>query len=172
MFIRVTAALTLSRRSLLVFPLVAFVAAAQQPASNWENLKTVAPGTQVRVVSGTSLKPIQGRLGSVTDTDLVLGRGASQQSFLRPQVSGVFVEKSHHRLRNALIGLGVGTGAGLLIGFGVGHAQESGCRKSGGWFCGLDAGVETGVGGVAGLLGGSLLGAFWPTGGWRKIYAP
>jgi MFS family permease len=66
---------------------------------------------------------------------------------------------------NALIGLGVGTAAGLAIGYGIEH-----CSNKGGW-CGLDEAAGTGVGGVAGLVGGTLTGVFWHTGGWRKIYA-
>jgi hypothetical protein len=153
--------------TIILFP---FVAAAQAPAT-WEAVKTLAPGTQIRVTSTISHKAVEGTVESVTDSDLVLSRHGDPQSFQRPQITSVSVRKSGHRIRNTLIGLGVGTAAGFLIGTAVGHAQESSCMKSGGWFCGLDQIVPAGVGGVSGLVGGTLAGAFWSP-GWRKIYAP
>jgi hypothetical protein len=158
-------------RSLALLPLLTFVAAAQSPVSNWETVKSVMPGTLVRVASSTQSKPLQGSLDHVTDSDLVLRTSAGSQTVPRTGITGVSVKK-RHRLRNTFIGLGIGTGAGLLIGFAVGHSQQSGCMKSGGWFCGLETGVDTAVGGAAGLVGGTIAGALWSGGGWRKIYAP
>lgn len=154
-------------RTLILFP---FLAAAQTPAT-WEAVKTLAVGTQVRVTSATSHKAVEGTVESVTDSELVLSRHGGPQSFQRPEITSVSVRKRDHRIRNTLIGLGVGTAAGFLIGTAVGHAQQSGCMKSGGWFCGLDEILPAGVGGISGLVGGTLAGAFWPT-GWRKIYVP
>ena len=156
--------------NLFLLPLLPLTAMAQTPTSSWETVKMLTPGTQIRISVGTSRKPISGTLESVTDADLGLTQESGKQSFTRAQVISVSIKKRDHRLRNALIGLGVGTAGGLLIGFGVGHAQASGCRTSGGWFCTLDEGVGTAVGGVGGLVGGTLLGVFWPTGGWSKIY--
>lgn len=160
-------------RKYTLFLLLAFLcvaAAGQEPASKWEMVKAIAPGTQVRVVGGSSLKPVQGKVESVTDSDLVVRIRGGPQSFSRAQIMAVSVTKSRHRLRNTFIGLGVGVGAGLLIGYGVGRAQQSGCTKSGGWFCSLDTVGGAGVGGISGLVGGTVVGAFWPTGGWREIY--
>lgn len=150
-------------RIVLMLPILPLVAAAQVP-SNWENVRALAPGTQVRVAAGPSQKPVEGVLESVTDSALVLRGPTGPQSFARPQIASVSVRKGH-RVRNALIGLGVGTAAGALIGFGVGHA---GCDKSGGW-CGFDESLAAAIGGGAGLVSGSLVGVFWP-GGWRTIY--
>jgi hypothetical protein len=155
--------------ALLLCPFLSLSVAAQEPAAKWENMKVFAPGTQVRVVSSASRKPIEGILQGVTDSDLSLMRDNSIQSFTRTQIISVFAKQKGHRLRNALIGLGVGTAAGVLIGYGVGHGQASGCQKSGESWCGLDAGVGAGLGGTSGLVGGALIGAFWHTGKWTEV---
>jgi hypothetical protein len=147
----------------MLLPILSFAAVAQTSASNWDTLKMLAPGTEVRVASANA-KPIQGALESVTDSDLVLRQAGGPKSFGRTQILSVSVKGKDHRLRNAMIGLGVGTAAGLAIGYGIEH-----CSRNGGW-CGLDEGVGTAIGGVAGLVGGTLTGLFWHTGGWRKIY--
>jgi len=152
-------------RIVFLLSILPLVAAAQAP-SNWENVRVLAPGTQIRVAADPSHKPVQGALESVTDNALVLRGRNGPQSFARPQIGTVSVRKGH-RVRNALIGLGVGTAAGVLIGFSVGHI---GCKAAGGW-CDLNEGVGAAIGGAAGLLGGSLGGVFWP-GGWREIYVP
>ena len=129
----------------------------------------LAPGTEVRVVSGTS-KPIVGTLESVTERELVvLTQRTGPQSFPRPQIVSVSVKKSDHRRRNTLLGLGVGTLAGVVIGAGVGAVQANNCR---GFLCGLAVPVDAAAVGAIGLVGGMLTGLFWPTGGWRQIYAP
>jgi hypothetical protein len=158
-----------TRASMLLL-ILSRAATAQTLESKWDTLKMLTPGTEVRVASANA-KPIQGSLESVTDNDLVLRQAGGQTSLGRAQILSVSVKGKDHRLRNAMIGLGVGTAAGLSIGYGIGHAQANHCSNKGGWFCGLDEGVGTVVGGVAGILGGTLTGVFWHTGGWRKVYA-
>jgi hypothetical protein len=158
---------------LILLPILSLTAAAQTPvanhapASNWDKLKMLAPGTQVRVDVGTA-KPTVGALKSVTDGELVLMQGTGPQSFPRPQIVSVSVRKSGHRLRNALIGLGVGLVAGAAIALAVAEVQAHTCNT---FLCGLVGPVDAAIGGVSGLVGGTLAGAFWPI-GWRKIYAP
>ncbi len=158
----------LSRTAMLLL-ILCLAAAAQTSASKWDTLRMLAPGTEVRVASANA-KPIQGALESVTDSDLVLRQAGGPKSFGRTQILSVSVKGKDHRRRNALIGLGVGTAAGLAIGYGVGHSQANTCSSKGGWFCGLDEGAGTIVGGIAGIVGGTLTGVFWNTGAWRKIY--
>jgi hypothetical protein len=161
--------------SLAVGSLLATIAlgqgrSASAPASEWDNVKMLAPGTQIRVADDASKQgapqQVQGTVESVTDSELVIQQGAGTQSFPRAQIVSVSVKTNGHRLRNALVGLGVGTAAGAVIGFGIGHAN---CSKTGAW-CGLDQIWGAGVGGVGGLAGGTLTGVFWPTEGWSKIY--
>ena len=156
-------------RALILFPVLSIAAAAQTPVSSWETVKMLPPGTQIRITSGKSL-PILGTLASVSDSDLVFTQGAGPQSFPRAEISSISVKRKGHRLRNALIGFGVGTVSGAAIGFAIGEAQESGCKVSNGCF-GLEAVGATGAGGIVGLVSGTLTGLFWPTGGWQKIYA-
>jgi hypothetical protein len=155
--------------------ILSFAAAAQTPsqtstrasAAKWEGLKTLTFGIEVLVASAHE-KPVQGALESVTDSALVLKQAGGPVSFDRAQISSVSVKGKERRLRNAMIGLGVGTALGVVIGYGVGRA---GCGKGDGW-CNLNTGVGTAIGGISGLVGGTLTGVFWHTGGWRKIYTP
>ena len=156
----------------LVLPLIfSLVAAAQAPApaSNWDHVKMLSAGIEVRVVAGTS-KPVVGSLESVTDGELILRLAAGPQTFPRPQIMSVSVKGKGHRLRNALIGLGAGLAAGIAIGAVVGKEQSNSCR--GEILCGISVPLDAGLGGGIGLVGGTLTGVVWPTGGWRKIYAP
>jgi hypothetical protein len=157
--------------ALILCPFLSLYVAAQEPAAKWENMKVLARGTQFRVVSSASPKPIQGTFKNITDSDLSLMRDNRVESFPRTQIVSVSAEQKGHRLRHALIGLGVGVGAGALIGFGIGHSQASGCQKSGGGWCGLDTAAGAALGGASGLVGGALIGAFWPTGKWTEVYA-
>jgi len=155
-----------SRVSILI-PILSLTAAAQTLASKWDAVKMLASGTEIRVASGTA-KPILGAVESVTDSELVvLKQRTGQQSFPRAQIMSVSVKGKDHRLRNALIGLGVGVGLGGGIGAAVGEAQAKHCQ---GLLCGLALPADAVVGGIAGIVGGTLTGVFWHTGGWRKIY--
>jgi hypothetical protein len=162
-------------KTMILIPILSFAAAAQTPpqtstrssAAKWEGLKTLTSGIEVRVATANA-KPVQGALESVTDSALVLKQAGGPVSFDRAQIRSVSVKGKEHRLRNSMIGLGVGTALGVAIGYGVGHA---GCRNGDGW-CDLGTAVDTAIGGVSGLVGGTLAGVFWHTGGWQKIYAP
>jgi hypothetical protein len=152
-------------RALILFPILALAARAQPPPFSWENVKMLAPGTQIRVASAAS-KGIVGTLASVSDSELLLMQKTGPQSFPRPQIVSVSVRKERHRLRNALIGMGVGLVAGAGLSVVVSEAERN-CT----FLCGLVGPADAVLGGAAGLVGGGLLGAFWPS-GWREIYAP
>lgn len=159
-------------KTAILLPILCFAAAAQtqsqaltkSPEAKWEDLKILASGIEVRVAS-TKAKPVQGALESVTGSALVLKRAGGPVSFDRAQVRSVSVKGKEHRLRNAMIGLGVGTALGAGIGYAVGRGR---CSR-GGW-CALDADADTVIGGVSGLVSGTLAGVLWHTGGWQKIY--
>lgn len=162
-------------KTTILIPILSFAAAAQTPsqtsirtsAEKWEELKTLTSGIGVRVTSSNA-KPVQGALESVTDSALVLKQAGGPVSFDRAQIRSVSVKGKERRLRNTMIGLGVGTALGVGIGYGVGRA---GCSKGDGW-CNLNTGVGTAIGGITGLVGGTLIGVFWHTGGWQEIYSP
>ena len=146
-------------RASALLPILSLIATGQAPASNWDSVKVIAPGTEVRVTAGSS-QPIRGKLGTVTDKDLVINPGTGPQSFARPEIRGVSVKKKGHRLRNTLIGMGAGTAAGL----GIGGAAASGCKK-------LLCGFAVPVYGAFGFIAGTVTGLVLPTGGWRQVYA-
>jgi hypothetical protein len=111
---------------------------------------------------------IVGTLESVTDSELVLRQGAGPQSLPRSRIISVSVRNSSHRLRNALIGLGVGLVTGAAMALAVGELTAHNCKT---FLCGLIGPSDAVIGGTSGLVAGTLTGAFWPP-GWRKIYAP
>ncbi len=149
-------------RMLVLVPLLVLSAAGQASASNWDAVRMLASGTEIRIAAGTA-KPVSGALESVTDTTLViLTVGSGPQSFDKTQIASIAVKKPGHRGRNTLIGLGVGLGAGLIGGV----AGTSNC--SGGWdfLCHNVIAAVT----IAGALAGTVVGVAWPTGGSRKVY--
>ena len=140
------------------------VATGQVTASNWDSVKALAPGTEVRVTASNS-PPVRGTLDSVTDASLAIrpekGTVKGTRSFARPEVRSISVKKKRHRLRKVLIGAGVGAGAGL----GIGAAVTNDC---GGIAC---QGVGVVLGGLIGLVGGVVAGLVWSRSEWRQVYA-
>jgi hypothetical protein len=160
-------------RALILIPILSLAAAAQTPVSNWEIVRMLPPGTEIRVAVGAPgpglSKPIQGTLESATDTDLVLTQRTGPQSFPRAQIASVSLKKPGHRVRNSFVGLGVGTAVGIVFGLALGAAQADNCHQ---FLCGLSVPIGGAVFGAIGLVSGTITGVAWPTGGWRKIYAP
>jgi hypothetical protein len=144
--------------------LVATTAVAQKSASDWNTVKALTTGTDVRITTGS--RTVSGKVDRITDETLTMTSGKGSEMFSQQDVTRVSVGKNGHRVRNALIGLGIGTGAGTGIGLGVGHAND--CSK--GWFCGLGTGIGGALGGAIGLVGGTAVGALIPSGGWREVY--
>lgn len=144
----------------VLLALLAATTAAQTSAANWNSVKTLTAGTQVRVTAGA--RTVHGQIDRITDDALVETSGKGQETFERQQVSVVSVRKPSHRKRNALIGLGAGTGIGL----GVGIAA----RSRPGQLEIIPNGAVTAAFTFAGAIGGTIVGAVIPTGGWREIY--
>jgi len=149
----------LTRRIAAALLLLAATVAAQTNASNWNTVKALAAGTDVRILNGS--RTVNGKIEGVTDETIVVNSGKGQETFKQQDVLRVSLKKNGHRMRNALIGLGVGAGVGV----GVGAAADANCT-------GLCFGANfakaifTPLGAVAGVLVGALI----PTGGWREIY--
>jgi hypothetical protein len=150
-------------RAVALIPILSLAAAGQVPTSNWENVRMIAPGTEVRIAAGNS-KTIRGKLESVTDSNLIVIviDATGKQSFQRPDIHNVSVKEKGHRLRKVLIGMGVGTAAGLA----GGGAAAKNCS---GIACG---GFDIGVSGAIGFIAGTVGGLIWSREGWRQIYAP
>jgi hypothetical protein len=147
-------------RAFAAFFFAAFALAGQSPAGNWNNVSTLAPGTDVRVeVSGQSAT--RGRLERVTDDSVVLTAAKSQQTFARPQIVRISQRKEGHRVRNALIGAGIGAGAGLGVGLAAGRCTQ---------FCIVSPGLIRGALAGAGAVVGAFVGVILPSGGWKEVY--
>lgn len=151
-------------RALAILQVFALAAAAQAPAQNWNNVKALTVGTQVRIAVGS--RTVNGDLQSVTDDSLAVNSGKGQEMFTRQEVKQVSTKKMGHRLRNTLLGLGIGTGAGVGTGVAIGHAHDCGT----GFLCGVNTIAGGALGGAIGLVGGTIIGAVIPTGGWREVY--
>ena len=150
----------------LVFIGIASVNGAEPKSTqaNWESLKQLAPGQEVQVVLNDA-KSYSGQFQSVSDDGIVLRLGKDSQTFERQNVLRVSTRGKNHRGRNALIGLAVGAGAGVIVAV---ASPELGTGKCAQGSC-VDAGTVSVVGFLAGVLGAGL-GAVIPTRGWHDVY--
>ncbi len=140
--------------------LMATTVAAQADLANWNAVKALNTGTQVRVAAGS--RTVRGAIDRTTDDALIVTSGKGQETFNRQEVSVVSERKPGHRQRNALIGLAAGTGVGL----GAGIASRSGPNQ----LHIVSNGAVVAVGVVVGAVVGTIVGVLIPTGGWREIY--
>jgi small nuclear ribonucleoprotein (snRNP)-like protein len=150
--------------TLLLLLLVPGLSLAQSSQNNWDNLKQLAPGQQVQVVLNDA-KSYRGQLQTVGDDALMLRLATGEQTFERQNVLRVSTRGKSHRGRNALIGLAVGAGAGVVVGV---ASPELGTGKCAQGSC-VDAGTVSVVGFLGGVLGAGL-GAAMPTRGWHDVY--
>ena len=147
-------ALTLAALCLPVLP---------QSRTNWEAVKTLAPGTEIRIAEngpGTS----KGKVEAVTEDSILVQSGKLQKTFLRGDIARISVRisrRKNHVVRStttgAIVGAGIGVGFGLLC---------SAAAGSDGAVCYIA--VPVGAGLYAGL--GAALGALRPAGEWHEIY--
>jgi hypothetical protein len=150
--------------TLLLLLIVPGFALAQSSKNSWDNLKQPAPGQQIRIVLNDA-KSYTGQFQSLTDAGIVVRLAAGDQAFERQSVLRVSTQGKSHRGRNALIGLAVGTGAGIIVGvaspeLGQGKCSQGSCVNA----------TSVSVAGAAGAAVGAGLGAAIPTHGWHDIY--
>jgi hypothetical protein len=100
--------------------LAATLAAAQQakPIANWANLNQLVPGLEIRVTLATG-RTLRGFMQRVTPESLAINATTSQETLSSQDIRRVALKRPGHRGRNTLIGLAIGTGAGLALGAGV-----------------------------------------------------
>jgi hypothetical protein len=139
--------------------------AAPVSRSDWVAVQSLAIGGRIRVTT-TDHKTIQGAFQSATGEGLALSQPSGAEMLARSSIKSVSVKGPGHRMRHALIGLGIGAAGGL----GAGAAIDAGCHPHAflGCLAGPDFGKEvlTPVGAVIGLGIGAVL----PAGGWREVY--
>jgi hypothetical protein len=141
---------------------LAATAAAQQtkPIANWTNLNQLVTGVEIRVTLTTG-KTLRGFVQRVTPESVAINATTSQETLSRQDIRRVAVKRPGHRGRNTVIGLAIGTGAGLAAGAGV-DSQASHSD----WFPDAGKVVFTPLGAIIGTVVGVAL----PTGGWREVY--
>jgi hypothetical protein len=146
--------------AMLVF--LAAIASAQAKFTDWNTVKALATGAEVRITTGS--RTVRGRVLRVTEDTLVLGSGKSQEMFPQQEVKRVLLRGDSHRGRNSLIGLGGGAALGVIIG----AAAHQDCS---GWcFFNTSRGADAAGGAIA--LGGigAIVGALIPSRSWLEIY--
>jgi len=139
-------------------------------SSRWDNLKSLMPGQEIRVVMN-NVKSYQGEFRSLGDDGITLRQAAGEQTLARKDVLRISrKDGNNHRVRNAVIGAAVGAGVGLGLGVAY-YLRPRNCTEGPAFGCegpsNLDrAKLLTPVGGAA----GAAIGAAMPTGGWRDVY--
>ncbi len=142
-------------------PLPLWAADAQAANPAWDNLKTLSPGQEIRVVLKDA-KSYQGDFQSLSDNGITLRQPGGDQTLARQDVLRVSSKGKKHRGRNALIGAAVGAGAGIGIGEALDRQSQNTIVPLHRW--GIAVGAP--LGGLLGAGGGALL----PTGGWHDLY--
>jgi hypothetical protein len=144
--------------------LVPAFAMAQSAKDSWDSLKRLASGQQIRIVLNDA-KSYSGRFQSVSNDGLIVRTGGGEQTFERQTVLRVSTRGKSHRGRNALIGVAVGAGAGVIVAVASPELGTGKCAKGS---C-VDAGTVSMVGFLGGVLGAGL-GAAIPTRSWYDVY--
>ena len=144
--------------ALIVMFLAPAFTLAQTSQNSWDNLRKLAPGQPIRVVLKDA-KSYSGPFQSVSDNELVLRIGGEQQTLARRDVLRVSTKGVSHRLRNGLIGAGIGAAVGVAWGVSCDYREAIGCGGPAAAF-GIAAFAPMGFG----------AGALIPTGGWHDVY--
>jgi hypothetical protein len=138
------------------------IAVGVAQSGDWGTVQALAPGESIKVALQNG-STTHAKFQSASNTGLMIGSGARQETLLRENIRSVSVKHNGHRGRHALIGAAIGAGAGL----GIGVAIDNDCTKT--------SIVCTGNKGKAILtpvfaLIGAAIGAALPAGGWREVY--
>ena len=117
----------------LILGFVAFApgnaAEPKRSQTNWDNLKELRAGQKIEVVD-SSLKTLKGTFISVSDADISLRAGKSEESVSRANVVRVSVRDTSHRTRNMLLGAAIGGGiaiAATIVPLAANSNEGNGC---------------------------------------------
>jgi hypothetical protein len=130
---------------------LACAATAQTNQPAWSGLSALKPGQKIQIVETTGKKH-SGTLESVSESTIAIRYPAGEASVPLQDVRSVKLI-TNRRLRNTLIGLVVGGGAGAAIGAAIG--------PSNGFIIGK--GYAALFVGALGAVGGTTVGALLPT---------
>jgi hypothetical protein len=133
----------------------------QSGQTSWMNLNSLLTGQKIQIVE-TNSKKHSGSFIRFSDTAISYQDDVGEQSIQRKDVRNVKFMGNVHRLRNTLIGLGVGGGLGAGIGAATYH--NNACQPTSFCFSGIGGrGLPTAIGAVLGTAGGVIVGALWPS---------
>ncbi len=145
---------------LLVVTIFSVSLPAQEPGEHsWENLQQVRVGQKIEVVD-TNLKKLKGTFLSFSEEAVSLRVKKDEVGVQRPKVFRVSAREHSKRLRNTLIGLGIGAAAGAV----VGAAAVAGKPRQGG-----ERRLSMVIGTLIGAGAGTVVGAAFPP-GYKTIY--
>ncbi len=135
---------------LLVATIFSLSLPAQEPGEHsWGNLQQLRVGQKIEVVD-TNLKKLKGTFLSFSDEAISLRVGKDEVGVQRPKVFRVSSREHSKRLRNTLIGSGIGAAAGAVVGAAAvaGKPRQAGERRLSmviGTLMGSGAGAAVGV---------------------------
>ena len=171
---------TLSPAGFLVLALLAGcfstrAASGQDPkgrSSSWDNLKSLTPGQEIRVVMN-NVNSYQGAFESFSEYGITLRQAVGEQTLPRQGILRVSWKGQNHQSRNAAIGAVVGAGAGLGIGLAADNViwSHANCTLGPLFNCGYPPNPHWGIILTAvGAYAGAAIGAVVPTGRWHEAY--
>jgi len=144
---------------------MSYASQAQSDKASWKNLSTLQTGQKIQIVDMNSKKH-SGAFLKFSDAAIRYQDTAGDQSIPKQDVRRVKLMENRHRIRNTLIGAGVGAGGGAVIGAVANHPcvpnppsqQFPNCLGAN-----ISKGATAGIGAVLGIAAGAVVGALVPT---------
>jgi hypothetical protein len=139
-----------------------FVVTAGSPLrganSDWNNLKTLKPGQQIRIVLNDN-KLYQGEFQALNDEGITLRHAPGEQTFARKDILRIssYHGVKTHLVRNILIGAAIGGALATPLML-ANHNPHNSWWNSSAWVPGVF------------VPGGAGIGAAVTTAGWHKVY--
>jgi len=149
-------------RGFVALLVIAVTARAQPALEDWNNVKALGAGPQVRIKMGK--RTIRGYIQGASDDTVTVNTEAGKEMIARQSVTDIAVRKAGHRGRNALFGAGIGAAFGVLSA----STTYSPCTNC--FTPGPSKGAVIAAGAVVFGGIGAAIGALIPSGGWRGVY--
>ena len=118
----------------------------------WANLTALQAGQKIQVVDMNSKKH-SGTFVNVTDTLISYQETAGEQTVQKQDVRSVKVVENKHRVRNTLVGMGLGGAVGAGVGAGIGAATFHPCSSQSFCIQPVGKGGQTGIAAAFGERG-------------------
>ena len=133
--------------SLVVWLLLSTFAQAQ---SDWEAVKKLAPDATLRIKGVSGPRQVRGRFQSVDDVQLTVIANGKPLVLSRPAIRQIDLATGRRHLKKStLVGLGIGTALGAVLGWVAGAEIDDRARTQ-------DVLIWAGVGTAAGAIKGLI----------------